>query len=89
MSRMKLNSGFIAHNDGEDKLLVSTGAVSFSGLVRSNSTAGFIIECLDTETTEDEIVAKMLGKYEVSEEQARSDVKKIIAQLREIGAVDD
>ena len=50
---MKLNSGFIAHNDGEDKLLVSTGATKFSGLVRSNSTAGFIIECLETETTED------------------------------------
>lgn len=86
---MKLNSGFITHNDGDDKLLVSTGATRFSGLVRSNSTAGFIIECLEKETTEDEIVAKMQEKWEVSDEIARRDVRKIVTQLKGIGAIDD
>ena len=85
---MKINSGFIAHNDGEDKLLVSTGATKFSGLVRSNPTAGFIIECLEQDTTEDEIVEKMQQKWEVSDEIARRDVRKIIEQLRGIGAID-
>lgn len=86
---MKLNSGFISHNDGEQKLLVSTGSTDFSGLVRSNSTAGFIIECLETETTEDAIVAKMMQKWEVTDEIARRDVQKIIKQLKGIGAIDD
>ena len=85
---MKLNKGFIAHSDGEDKLLVSTGATKFSGLVRSNSTAGFIIECLETETTEDEIIAKMQKKWNVSDEIARRDVRKVVDQLRGIGAID-
>ena len=56
---MKLNKAFLTHDDGEQKLLVSTGASKFSGLVRSNETAGFIITCLENETTEAEIVAKM------------------------------
>ncbi|MBR1823667.1 MAG: PqqD family protein [Ruminococcus sp.] len=86
---MKLNNGFLAHDDGESKLLVSTGAVNFSGLVRSNPTAGFIIECLENETTEDEIVAKMLKKWDVAEEVARHDVRKIVKQLKGIGAIDD
>ena len=86
---MKLNSGFIAHDDGEEKLLVSTGMTSFSGLVRSNPTAGFIIGCLETETTEDEIVAKMQQKWEVSDALARRDVQKIVKQLKEIGAIDE
>ena len=86
---MKLNSGFILHNDGEQKLLVSTGATNFSGLVRSNSSAGFIIQCLETETTEDEIVAKMQKKWEVSDEIARRDVRKITEQLRDIGAIEE
>ena len=86
---MKLNSGFITHNDGEQKLLVSTGATKFSGLVRSNPTAGFIIECMETETTEDEIVAKMRKKWDVSDEIARRDVRKIVSQLRGIGAIDE
>ncbi len=85
---MKLNSGFLSHDDGEQKLLVSTGATKFSGLVRSNPTAGFIIECLENDTTEDEIVAKMLKKWEVSEDIARRDVRKIVDQLKGIGAID-
>ena len=64
MIYMKLNSGFLAHNDGDQKLLVSTGATDFSGLVRSNATAGFIIECLEKETSEKEIVAKMQKKWD-------------------------
>ena len=86
---MKLNSGFILHNDGKQKLLVSTGATKFTGLVRSNSSAGFIIQCLETETTEDEIVAKMQKKWEVSDEIARRDVRKITEQLRDIGAIEE
>lgn len=86
---MKLNNGFLAHDDGESKLLVSTGATKFSGLVRSNPTAGFIIECLENETTEDEIVAKMLKKWDVTDEVARHDVRKIVKQLKGIGAIDD
>lgn len=86
---MKLNSGFITHDDGAQKLLVSTGGTAFSGLVRSNAAAGFIIGCLEAETDEDEIVAKMQQKWDVSDETARRDVRKIVAQLREIGAIDD
>ncbi|MBP0967145.1 MAG: PqqD family protein [Oscillospiraceae bacterium] len=86
---MKLNSGFIAHNDGDDKLLVSTGASNFSGLVRSNSTAGFIITCLENDTTEEAIVEKMLAQYDAPREVITADVKKIIEQLRGIGAIDE
>jgi len=86
---MKINSGFIAHNDGEDMLLVSTGETKFSGLVRSNSTAGFIISCLQNDTTEDQIVAEMQKKWEVSDEIARRDVRKIVDQLKGIGAIDE
>lgn len=86
---MKLNSGFITHNDGEDKLLVSTGAVKFSGLVRSNGTAGFIIGCLENDTTEAEIVEKMLAVYDAPRDVIERDVSKIIGQLRDIGAIDE
>ncbi|MBO4493375.1 MAG: PqqD family protein [Ruminococcus sp.] len=86
---MKLNKGFITHDDGSEKLLVSTGASKFSGLVRSNETAGFIIGCLENDTTEAEIVAKMQKKYDGPKEAMERDVKNIIAQLRKIGAIDD
>ena len=86
---MKLNKAFIAHDDGDQKLLVSTGASKFSGLVRSNETAGFIISCLEKDTTEAEIVAKMQKKYDGPKDAMERDVQKVIAQLRKIGAIDD
>lgn len=86
---MKLNKGFLAHDDGDQKLLVSTGASKFSGLVRSNETAGFIISCLENDTTEAEIVAKMQQQYDGPKEAMERDVKKIIDQLRKIGAIDE
>lgn len=86
---MKINNKFLTHDDGENKLLVSTGATNFSGLVRGNPTAGFIIECLENDTTESEIVKKMQQKWNVSEDIARQDVQKIVNQLRSIGAIDE
>jgi hypothetical protein len=86
---MKLNSAFLTHDDGDQKLIVSTGASKFSGLVRSNETAGFIIGCLENDTTEENIVAEMQKKYDEPKEVIERDVKKIIDQLRKIGAIDE
>ncbi|SEH88058.1 Coenzyme PQQ synthesis protein D (PqqD) [Ruminococcus flavefaciens] len=85
---MKLNKAFLTHDDGDQKILVSTGASKFSGLVRSNETAGFIISCLEKDTTEAEIVSKMEKKYDGPKEAMERDVKKVIDQLRKIGAID-
>jgi len=86
---MKLSNKFIAHEDGNEKLLVSTGASKFSGLVRGNPTAGFIINCLETETTPEEIVAKMAREYDAPRDVLERDALKIIDQLRKIGAIDE
>ena len=85
---MKLNDKFLIHNDGDTKFVVSTGNTDFNGIARGNETAGFIIDCLRSDITEDEIVAKMRGNWDVSDELARRDVRKIVGQLREIGAID-
>ena len=54
---MKLKSNFITHDTGKDQILVAVDN-SFSGLVRSNKTAAFIIDCLKRETNEAEILKK-------------------------------
>lgn len=86
---MKLNKGFLTHDDDGQLLLVSTGASKFSGLVRSNRTAGFIISCLESDVTEAEILAKMQKQFDGPKEAMERDIKKIIAQLKEIGAIDE
>lgn len=69
--------------------MVSAGNTKFSGLVRSNRTAAFIVDCLKSETSESEIVEKMTEKYDASKEMIAADVKKILNTLRSIGAIDE
>ena len=63
---MKLISGFILQDLGDEHMAVATGEAGkvFHGLVRSNDTADFIIRELMHETTEEEIVDRMVEKYD-------------------------
>ncbi|MBQ7291618.1 MAG: PqqD family protein [Clostridia bacterium] len=86
---MKLKEGFITHQTQGEHITVSAGGSGFNGLIRSNGTAGFIVECLKTDTTEEAIVEKMLAKYDAPRTLIAADVAKVLASLREIGAIDD
>ena len=86
---MKLNPKFLTHETKGEHITVSTTGTKFNGLIRSNPTAGFIIECLKSDTTQAEIVDKMLAKYDVDRPTAEKDVADIISKLRSIGAVID
>lgn len=86
---MKLRKGFITHESNGEHITVTAGNIAFNGLVRSNKTAGFIVECLKENVTKEEIVHKMLDKYDACEETITKDVDMILARLQEIGAIDD
>lgn len=86
---MKLRKGFITHESNGEHITVTAGNTDFNGLVRSNKTAGFIVECLKESVTKEEIVKKMLAKYDAPEDVIAKDVESILAKLKEIGAIDD
>lgn len=86
---MKLNQKFLTHETKGEHITVSTTGTKFNGLIRSNPTAAFIVESLKNDTTESEIVDKMLEKYDVDRNTAEKDVANIIGKLRSIGAVID
>ena len=82
---MKLKEGFVTHEMGGEQIMVATGSANFAGLVRSNPTAAFIVDCLKEETT----IEKMLAKYDATPEVIGTDVDKIVAKLRSIKALDE
>lgn len=86
---MKLKNGFVTRNVGTSQIMVATGAANFSGMVRSNPTAAFIVNCLSEETTKEAIVSAMLEKYDAPRDVLESDVEKILGKLREVGALDE
>lgn len=85
---MKLKKEFISHVSGGENLLVPTGGADFIGIVKGNATAGVIFGYLSEETTEEEIIARMRERFDAPEGVIERDVKKVLSQLREIGALD-
>ena len=86
---MRLNNNFLVHHTKNKNYLVSTGNSEFSGMAKGNRTVGVILDYLKADTTEDEIVRKMLERFDASEELIRRDVKDTVAKLRSIGAIDE
>ncbi|MCH5190786.1 MAG: PqqD family protein [Oscillospiraceae bacterium] len=88
---MKLKDGFITHQIQDTQMMVAAGeaAKHFHGLVRSNETAAFIVDCLKNETTEEAVVERLLEEYNVSREVVTSDVHTVIEKLKSIGALND
>ncbi|MBQ5330368.1 MAG: PqqD family protein [Oscillospiraceae bacterium] len=86
---MKLRSDFITQDIDDTQFLVPVGAEAFSGIVRSNKTAAFIVDCLKEETTEEAIVDKMCAKYDADRNTITADVAEVIKTLRGINALED
>ena len=84
---MKLKKNFITQEIDGEQIMVATGG-AFAGMVRSNATAAFIVDCLKTDTTKEAILDAMCGKYDASREVMAADVDKVIANLTRIGALD-
>ena len=87
---MKLNPEFITHEMAGSHITVPVGSAAekFRGIIKSNETAAFIIECLKSDTTADAIVDKMLEVYEVERDVAAAGVEKGLAKLRELDALE-
>lgn len=85
---MKLKEGFITHKTGDEQILIDTGANNFAGIVKSNPTAAFIIDCLKENTTEEKILQKMLEKYNGDKNIMAADIANAIKKLKSIGAID-
>ena len=84
---MRLKDGFITQTIEDTQFLVATGTESFQGIVRSNQTAAFIVDCLKNETTENAIVDAMCAEYDAPRDVIASDVKEVLDTLRKIDAI--
>lgn len=84
---MKLKDTFITYTASGEHTMVATEG--FSGLVRSNKTAAFIIEALKQPTTPEQIVDAMEAKYDAPRATIERDVAAVLDKLRSIGAIED
>ncbi|MBR0425886.1 MAG: PqqD family protein [Clostridia bacterium] len=86
---MKLKSDFITQEIDGTQFLVAVGGESFNGIVKSNATAAFIVDCLKNDTTEQAITDAMCAEYDAPRDVIAGDVHSVIETLRGIGAIEE
>ena len=88
---MKLHDGFITYTTGAEQIMVAAGTASevLRGMVRSNATAAFIIDCLKEEISREELGEKLVARYDAPREIILRDLDRILDSLRKIGALDE
>ena len=82
---MKIKDGFAKRNIAGSEIVVPVGktAIEFNGMITLNETGAFIWDCLTDDTTEDEMVNRLLAEYDVNEAKAAEDVARFVAMLSE------
>lgn len=86
---MKLNSNFIKHTMDGMALVVPTFGASFHGLVQGNKTVGVILDCLEKDSSEEEIINTLCSRFDGDRSVIEQDVANVIGKLKSIGAIDD
>ena len=86
---MKLKSDVIVQDVEDAQFLVPLGHQAFNGIVKSNKTAAFIVNCLREGTTAEAITDAMCRRYDAPRETIAADVEEILNTLRSIGALEE
>ena len=88
---MRPKEGFLLRELDGTAIVVATGAAlgEFSGLITLNATGTFLWKRLEQGATEEELVAALLGEYEIGEEIARRDVKAFLDRAMTAGLLED
>ena len=88
---MKQNPNFILTDIADSHILVPVGkaAVNFNAVISLNDMGQTVWNMLESETTAEELLRKILAEYDVSEETAKADIDRFIAKLRENGCIEE
>lgn len=80
---------FIIHNIAGEQVLIGMGEeVDFSKMLLLNDTAAYIITALQKKSaTSEELVKQLIEEYNVSLQQARMDIERLLDELKQLEVV--
>ncbi|TVP86413.1 MAG: PqqD family protein [Acholeplasmataceae bacterium] len=86
---MKIKAHFVLKEVAGKPIVVPVKeeAVNFSGIITLNASGKFLFEQLQEDLGEDALLARMLDKYDIDEETAKSDIEAFIKTLKDHGII--
>lgn len=87
---MKIKDDFILKKIAGSYVVVPVRkrAVDFSGIIKLSESGAFLWELLEKGAERDELVAALLGEYDVDEATASADADRFINSLNEAGLIE-
>ena len=88
---MQVSKDYLLRTIAGETILIPSGAAAqkFNGLVTVNSLGAVIWDVLQSPTDLDGLVGRITEEYEVDAATARADAEEFLAELRNIGALED
>lgn len=87
---MKVNQDYELRNILDEHIVLPKGSEmeDFSGAIILSEVSAFVWDLLQEDVTEDEILTKVTGEFDVTRERAAEDLKKLLRQLDEYGVLE-
>ena len=81
---MKIKKDFILRKVADSYVVVPVGKMTldFNGIINLNETGAFFFVFLQDGADREELIAKMLEEYDVTEERAASDIDIFIEKVK-------
>ena len=88
---MKIKKDYVLRQLGEQWVILplAEAEAKFSGILTLNETGVLLWKVLEESCKKEVLVDALLGEYEVSREQAESDVDEFLNKLIQIGCVEN
>lgn len=88
---MKIKEDYVLRNIAGSLIVVPVGeqVVDFKGIMTLNSSGGFIWKCLSDGITYEDLLGRILEKYDIDTETAQKDLDEFILKVRMAGALDE
>jgi sensor domain CHASE-containing protein len=88
---MRAKEGFVLHKMGEQAVVIAVGEATknFNGMIKLNDTGEFLWKMLEKGANKKQLASALYEDYEVTMEQAESDVERFIEILSKPGIIED
>lgn len=88
---MKTKPGFMLRSVGGRNVVVAIGQASleFNGMITLNETGAFIWKMLQTGCSYDELIDAIKKEYDATEEDIKTGVDALLAQMREANLLEE
>ena len=86
---MKLKDGYVLREVADTWVILPLYGVDLNGMIRLNDSGAVLWRGLEAGLDEAALVNALTSEYEVSDEQAKEDVRSFISLLHKLGYLDE